>query len=214
MLAANFRELWNKFILSFGKASRKLGLTPNFWTLFSLFMAFLAGFMLYRGSFWWGLVLSIGMFFADALDGATARAMGTPSTFGMIFDHVIDRYAEFVILGGLLVGGWISPLGVIFAISGMIMASYVRAKAESSGVEKCIGGIAGRIEKLFFIYLAIFLLALDIGNIAEYLIWFVGFISHVTAIQRLFYARDYLLYPERLEQKRKRKANSLPKGVE
>ena len=48
MLAANFRELWNKFILSFGKASRKLGLTPNFWTLFSLFMAFLAGITLYQ----------------------------------------------------------------------------------------------------------------------------------------------------------------------
>ncbi len=214
MLAANFRELWNKFILSFGKASQKLGLTPNFWTLFSLFMAFLAGIVLYQGRFWWGLVLSVGMFFADALDGATARAMGTPTTFGMVFDHVIDRYAEFIILSGLLIGGWISPGAIIFAASGMIMASYVRAKAESSGVEKCIGGIAGRIEKLFFVYLAIFLLALGVENISGYLIWFVGVISHVTAIQRLFYARDYLLYPERLEKKRKRKPKSLPKGAE
>ncbi|MBN2502121.1 MAG: CDP-alcohol phosphatidyltransferase family protein [Anaerolineales bacterium] len=214
MLAANFRELWNKFILSFGKASRKLGLTPNFWTLFSLFMAFLAGITLYQGRFWWGLVLSVGMFFADALDGATARAMGNPTTFGMVFDHVIDRYAEFIILAGLLIGGWISPGAIIFAISGMIMASYVRAKAESNGVEKCIGGIAGRIEKLFFVYLAIFLLALGVENISGYLIWFVGAISHVTAIQRLLYARDYLLYPERLEKKRKRKPKSLPKGAE
>lgn len=189
-MLAKLRPLYNLFVEPLGKLSVSLGLTPDTWTIFSLLASIAAGVLLYQGSFWWGLVLSIIMFLADVMDGATARARGTPSKFGTVFDHVIDRYAEFFVYGGLAVGGWISPLTAMFTASGVVMASYVRAKAESTGLVKdCAVGIAGRAEKLILTYGAVVLLGLNIHNWAEYMLIAVGVISHITAIQRLLYSR-------------------------
>jgi phosphatidylglycerophosphate synthase len=189
-MLAKLRPLYNKFMVPIGKASLKLGFTPDMWTLFSLFAALLAGIFLMQGRIWWGFVLSLIMFGGDMLDGATARARGHLNRFGTVFDHVIDRYAEFIILGGLLIGSQISSPAAIFCISGMVMASYVRAVAESAGgLQDCAVGITGRLEKLLLIYLALILLAVGWKTIAEYLFWLVGLLSHITALQRLLFAR-------------------------
>jgi CDP-diacylglycerol--glycerol-3-phosphate 3-phosphatidyltransferase/archaetidylinositol phosphate synthase len=189
-MLAKLRPLYNLFVEPLGKLSVALGLTPDAWTIFSLLASLVAGILLYQGNFWWGLALSIVMFLADVMDGATARAKGTPSKFGTIFDHVIDRYAEFFVIGGLATGGWISPLAAMFTASGVVMASYVRAKAESTGIVKdCTVGIAGRAEKLILTYGAIILFGLNIPNWAEYMLIAVGVISHITAVQRLLYSR-------------------------
>ena len=189
-MLAKLRPLYNLFVEPLGKLSVALGLTPDAWTIFSLLASVVAGILLYQGNFWWGLALSIVMFLADVMDGATARAKGTPSKFGTIFDHVIDRYAEFFVIGGLATGGWISPLAAMFTASGVVMASYVRAKAESTGIVKdCTVGIAGRAEKLILTYGAIILFGLNIPNWAEYMLIAVGVISHITAVQRLLYSR-------------------------
>ena len=100
------RPLYEKLSIPFGKASRSLGLTPNFWTFFSLITATLAGIVIAMGHFWWGLVLIIVMNLADMLDGATARAGGTSNNFGTVLDHVCDRYAEFMVIAGIMVGRW------------------------------------------------------------------------------------------------------------
>ena len=194
MMANLLRPIWNKFIMGLGKASTKIGITPNMWTFSSFLMAILAAVFLTQGYFWQGLGLSIAMLLADAMDGTTARAGGTSSKFGMVLDHVVDRYAEFIIFGGLLLSGQVSQEAIIFAISGMFMASYVRAKAESVGKGlSCTVGIAGRVEKLFLAYGAIILLALGFGHIAEYVFLLIGFISHITAGQRMVCARSYFL---------------------
>jgi phosphatidylglycerophosphate synthase len=191
---ARLRPLYNKIVIPIGKASMRMGFTPDFWTLFSLLTAALAGILLAHGKFWWGLVLAIVMYLADMLDGATARASGKSSKFGTVFDHVVDRYAEYIIISSLLLGRWISPAAAMFSSSGMIMASYVRAKAESAGgIRECTVGIAGRAEKLILMYGAVILLAFGLTQIAEYLIWAAGLISHITALQRLLYTRAVIL---------------------
>jgi phosphatidylglycerophosphate synthase len=171
-MLARLRPLYNKLVVPLGKASANLGLTPDFWTLFSLFTAVLASILIYQGYFWWSLVMVIIMYLADMLDGATARAKGTSSKFGTVLDHVVDRYAEYIVLSGLLIGGWISPAAAMISSSGVIMASYVRAKAESAG-----------------------------RSLAEISIWIVGLISHITAVQRLIYARTVLLKQRAIEVK-------------
>ncbi len=192
-MLARLRPLYNKFVVPLGEFSARLGMTANAWTFFSLLIAFVAAFVIIRGSFWLGFVLVVIMFLADALDGATARATGTASKFGTVLDHVVDRYAEFVIVSGLLLGKWISGPAVMFCISGVVMASYVRAKAESTGgLKECTVGIAGRAEKLILIYGAIILLALHLPIVAEIFIWIAGAISHLTTIQRLVYTRAQL----------------------
>jgi CDP-diacylglycerol--glycerol-3-phosphate 3-phosphatidyltransferase/archaetidylinositol phosphate synthase len=181
------------FVMPLGKASASFNISPDFWTLFSLFSAFVGGFFLYRGEFWWGLFFIVVMFIADVLDGATARASGKTSKFGTVFDHVVDRYAEFVVIGGLMAGGWISPLIGIFTASGVVMASYVRAKAESSGgLADCTVGIAGRAEKLILMYGSIIFFGIGLPVWANGMLILVGIISHITAVQRLLYTKKMI----------------------
>ncbi|HUF37211.1 MAG TPA: CDP-alcohol phosphatidyltransferase family protein [Anaerolineales bacterium] len=176
-----------------GVFSARLGLTANFWTAFSLVLAGLSGWMLYQGRFFTGLVFAALMSLADVLDGATARASNTAGPFGTVLDHTVDRYAEFFLLGGLLIGGWISAGALFFCATGMIMASYVRAKAESAGgLEACLVGITGRAEKLALFYIALGALGFGFPVVAEILVWGIGALSHFTAAQRLFYTRAKL----------------------
>jgi phosphatidylglycerophosphate synthase len=189
-MLAQLRPLYNKFIGPLGKLSSRLGLTANAWTLFSLLLSFGAAYLLFLHEYWWGLAGVIAMYLADAMDGATARASGTATKFGTVFDHTIDRYAEFAVISGLLFGGSISSVAAMFCASGVIMASYVRAKAESvGGLKECTVGIAGRAEKLILIYGAIILLGLSLPKVAEIFIYIAGAISHITAVQRLLYTR-------------------------
>ena len=193
-MIAKLRPLYNIFVMPLGKASVSLKISPDFWTLFSLFASIVGAIFLHLGSFWWGLTLIVVMFIADVLDGATARAGGHPNKFGTVFDHSIDRYAEFIVIGGLMTGGWITPLVGVFTISGIIMASYVRAKAESAGgLKDCTVGIAGRAEKLILTYGSVIFLGLGLNLWATVMLVLAGLISHITFVQRLLYTRAVIM---------------------
>jgi CDP-diacylglycerol--glycerol-3-phosphate 3-phosphatidyltransferase len=197
-MLTNFRSQYEKISIPFGKASLKLGLTPDAWTFFGLLSCCVAAVCFAQQRYWLGFFLVVVMNIADMLDGATARAGNCGSVFGTIFDHVTDRYEEFLLIGGLMWGGAISGQNALFTASGIIMASYVRAKAESVAPLKMGAvGIAGRQEKLFLMMLALVLFGfgwMDWGNVA---IWAVGVISHITAVQRLFFARTAILGPKK-----------------
>ena len=195
-MLTRWRPLYEKKSIPFGKASLKLGLTPNFWTLFSLFSAALAGVALGFGAFWFGLLALLVMNITDMLDGATARAGNMGTDFGTVLDHTCDRYGEFFLYAGLMLGGAISPAIGIFTASGVVMASYVRAKAESAGkLKSCNVGFAGRQEKLILTILGLILFAVNVPLGGQICIFLAGLISHVTAVQRLLFARDQILKP-------------------
>jgi hypothetical protein len=66
--------------------------------------------------------------------------------------------------------------------------------AESAGgLQDCVVGFAGRLEKLILIYLALIMLGVGLKNITEYIFWFVGLLSHITAFQRLLFTRAKIL---------------------
>ena len=192
-MLSKFRPAYERHTIPIGMISVKLGLSPDFWTYFSVLTAAIAGGLIALGHFWWGLAFTIVMNLADMLDGATARAGNTSSRYGTVLDHVCDRYAEFFLIAGFAIGNWISPGVAVFTASGIVMASYVRAKAESAGgITSCVVGFAGRQEKLFLIWISLILLALNLSNYANILIILVGVISHVTAVQRLAYTKQQL----------------------
>jgi phosphatidylglycerophosphate synthase len=182
-----------------GRVCVKMGLTPNVITFISLTMSIGAAAVLWKGWFIWGIVLIILTSVTDMLDGATARAGNMGTTFGGILDHVLDRYAEFFILSGILLSGRVHPVWPIFAIFGMIMASYSRKAAESIGkIASAEVGWVGRLEKFIVIMVGLALLSIfpefdviDL-NLLEIALIFVGVVSHITAIQRLFYAKKEL----------------------
>lgn len=193
-MLSKIRPFYEKVSIPFGLASLKLGLTPDFWTIFSLFSSVLAAIALAQGKFILGLIMSIIMNIADMLDGATARAGNIGSKFGTVLDHVCDRYAEFIVVTGFAIGGWISPALALFTASGIVMASYVRAKAESAGgLTNCVTGIAGRQEKLILIWLSMILFACNLIQFGQISLFLTGLISHITAFQRLMFTRHKIL---------------------
>ena len=192
-MLTRFRDLYERVTIPFGKASLSLHLTPNMWTLISFLCSMVAGVLIAQGQFLWGILMVLVMNLADMMDGATARAGGIGTTFGTVLDHVTDRYAEFFVVGGLMAGGWISPVLGLFTAAGIVMASYVRAKAESVGVKKCVVGLAGRQEKLILMYGGLLCFSFQWVLAGQVLIFLAGAISHITAVQRLLYAQEQLL---------------------
>ena len=71
--------------------------------------------------------------------------------FGALFDSVMDRVSEAVVLLGLLWfylddGEQLGAVLVYVSIVGSTMVSYVRARAEGLGIE-CKGGLMQRPER-------------------------------------------------------------------
>lgn len=193
------RQLYEESSLVLGKICYRLGLRPNFITAVSFGCAIVSGIMFWRNEMIWGVVWMLLTSFTDMLDGSTARAGNIGTVFGGILDHVSDRYGEFFILAGMTMSGAVHPGWGLFALFGMLIASYTRAAAESMGkIENCAVGIMGRLEK-FILIMA--------GSIAEHFLptgtwpkggWLefaliiVGVTSVITAIQRLAYTKKVL----------------------
>lgn len=188
------RQYYESSTLGLGRFCLKLGLTPNLLTAISLVSAIVSGIYFWKAEVWWGVIWMLITSITDMLDGATARAgnMGTP--FGGILDHVSDRYGEFFILAGITLSNMVHPGWGLFALFGMIIASYTRAAAESIGkIENCAVGIMGRLEKFTLIIIGALLEHYyPKMRILETALIIVGLTSYITSVQRLFYAHKLL----------------------
>lgn len=92
----------------------------------------------------WAGVLTIAFSLFDMLDGQVARLGNMVSTYGAMYDSVLDRYCELFTLGGISFfliscGNPWGALVTFLALVGSIMVSYVRARAEGLGIECKIG---------------------------------------------------------------------------
>jgi phosphatidylglycerophosphate synthase len=102
-------------------------------------------------------------------------------------DHVLDRYAEYLIIMGIVLGDYVDWTLGVFALVGMILASFTRAKAESiGGLKSCTVGIAERQEKLIILIIGS-LFSIYYIDALSYAVVLVGILSHFTVIQRLQY---------------------------
>ncbi|MDB5011095.1 MAG: CDP-diacylglycerol--inositol 3-phosphatidyltransferase [Mucilaginibacter sp.] len=100
-----------------------------------------------------GLILFAGLF--DMLDGQVARLGNMKSTFGALYDSVLDRYSELIMFFGIcyyLVAHhyFLSSIFAFIAMIGSMMVSYVRARAEGLGIESK-GGLMQRPERIITI---------------------------------------------------------------
>jgi len=193
------RKIYEESSLVLGRACLKMGMTPNFLTVVSFLCAIMSGVVFWRDEMLWGVFWMLATAFTDMLDGSTARAGNMGTVFGGILDHVSDRYGEFFILAGITLSGAVHPGWGIFALFGMIIASYTRAAAESMGkLENCAVGFMGRAEKFTLIiagsivehYLPVG--TWPRGGWLELALIIVGATSFITAIQRLIYTKKIL----------------------
>ena len=84
----------------------------------------------------------------DGIDGDLARAKSMESRFGGLFDSVLDRYADALIVGGMAWYAyeredWAQPLLVGFvAIVGCLLVTYSRARLETEAGTEATGDFA------------------------------------------------------------------------
>ncbi|WOX57602.1 CDP-alcohol phosphatidyltransferase family protein [Methanoculleus receptaculi] len=171
---------------------RRAGITPDALTVGSFIVSALAGIAFYLGGVVSGTILVALNAAFDALDGALAREMGIAGAHGDFLDHVIDRYADIFIITGIFAGG-AAPWQIgVFALTGVLMSSYLGTQAQAVGVGRFYGGILGRADRLLLIIIAGALTVMVPVEICglNYLGWLLvifGTLGHYTAIQRFIH---------------------------
>lgn len=188
----------------------KIGITPNIVTSTGLILNIVAaGVLIYGGlhadtndysylGWGGGIILFAGLF--DMMDGQVARIGNMKSTFGALFDSVLDRYSELITFFGLC--SWLTlndykfeAIVAFVALIGSLMVSYVRARAEGLDIE-CKVGLMQRPERVVLTSLgALFcgIYAKVAGSTSAFdPIWvltvpllFVAIFSNITAFGRL-----------------------------
>jgi phosphatidylglycerophosphate synthase len=193
-------EYWYWLWKPFEKLFIALRLSPDVVTLMGTALAMASGAAFAFGYFVWGgwLMLFGGTF--DILDGAVARALNKSSKAGEFLDSTLDRYAEMFTMAGLMYYYAGNPFMIVvfLAMTGSMLVSYTRAKAESVGVKSAKMGNMQRGERVFYIGLSSALSPI-VANVYEpgaakpmfYLamisITIVAIFSNITALRRLLY---------------------------
>jgi CDP-diacylglycerol--glycerol-3-phosphate 3-phosphatidyltransferase len=142
------------------------GISPNVLSLLSLFFAALAGllfFLSHKSTSFNLLLLLAGVFVClnailDGLDGVVAREIGNASKQGDFLDHVIDRYSDMLIIGGIVFGGYVNWRIGVMAIIGVLLTSYMGTQAQAVGITRMYGGMLGRADRMVLIIGATFLM--------------------------------------------------------
>jgi archaetidylinositol phosphate synthase len=133
---------------------------PKTISLIALILAALAGACLYLSPGQWEVLLPVAALliiisgFLDALDGKVARLVGKSGRRGDFLDHVLDRYADVFMIGGVAVSAWCHPLLGISAIIGVLLTSYMGTQAQAVGVGRMYTGLLGRADRVVILFLA------------------------------------------------------------
>ena len=183
MFDGKFRAPVDRVVRPVGDSIKKTGITPDHLTIMGLLVGIGAAVAIGAGALRLGLLLVILAALPDLLDGAEAKASGTSSPRGAFFDSTIDRVTDALLLGGIawyLASTESAHMAILpFAIlSVSTLISYMRAKAESLGIE-AKGGLMERAERIVAICVGLLFNVLLIP-----ILWIMLVLTSITAIQR------------------------------
>jgi CDP-diacylglycerol--glycerol-3-phosphate 3-phosphatidyltransferase len=162
-------------------------LSPNLLTILGLFINLASGILIAAGALIAGGIVLLFASVFDILDGAVARVTGKVYRYGAFLDSTTDRYAEgFTFMGLLyyyLFNGHhtVEPMLVIASLTGSLLVSYVRARAQSLGFV-CDGGLLARPERVVLIVLGLLFPVILLP-----VLWVLAVLSNVTAVQRIYF---------------------------
>jgi len=161
-------------------------ISPNGISLMSFAVGIIGAVMFCLGGYIWtilaGLMIQLASII-DGCDGEVARLRFQPSKFGGWFDTILDRYADVAIVAGVSFGYWLAHphsavwLGAMFALTGFIMASYVKKefviRYQSKPPRSLLSKLVKRDLRIFAIMLGAF------ASLPYEAMLLVGFLSHV-----------------------------------
>ena len=182
-----------RFLANHTKAS------PNQVTVLSFAVAVLSGLAFFSFQPILGGILAQLSSILDGVDGDLAFLTNKISTFGGFLDSVLDRYGDFLILGGMLYYTFtakefctLNVLVGIAAIIGSLMVSYSRTRAESdldlTFKEGFAGYAANRDVRLFIIMLG------GILNQVFITLLILAVLTNLTVLTRIYNARKAVMH--------------------
>jgi CDP-diacylglycerol--glycerol-3-phosphate 3-phosphatidyltransferase len=207
------RDLYLRCITPVGNFLARLHFHPNAVTLMGLVLSATAGFIYSTGAFFWAGWVLVLAGSCDVLDGQLARLTGRSSSFGAFFDSTMDRFGEVLVFLGLawyFSGGSAGELGgvpetshaqssvsvvlILLAVSGSMMVSYTRARAEALGLT-CKVGWMQRPERLTLLILGSLLAALPVVGLTlmKLTLLALALTANFTAVQRVIHVRNQLV---------------------
>ena len=135
-----------------------LGVSPNMITMAGILIHIPIAWFLSQGQ--WRIASLLGVLsLFDALDGALARKIGRThnSAFGGFLDSMTDRGSEILLYGGVVAYFTTAQdfnlvLVTLGAMSGSLMVSYARSRAEALGFE-CKVGLFSRVERYVTLFI-------------------------------------------------------------
>lgn len=199
MIGTRVQQFMRRLVEQVMRPLARTGITPNMLTLIGLLLTiFTAGVIAFNHLRIGGvLVLCAGVF--DMFDGAMARVTQKSSRFGAFFDSTLDRYAEGILLLGIIIYaqlylpsqriiGSITTVQLVIwltyaAALSSLMISYARARAEGLGLE-CKMGLLARPERVILLAAGL-LIGGQPGLLWTMLV--LAVLTTFTAIQRIFH---------------------------
>lgn len=103
------------------------------------------------------ILASVFIFFnagLDALDGKIARMSSKASKKGDFLDHVLDRYADIIIISGVVLSPHTNTVIGVLALLGVILTSYMGTQAQAVGCSRNYRGLLGRADRSVILILA------------------------------------------------------------
>jgi len=171
----------------------QIGLTPNLASALGILTAVTSAFLYGCPQFYPSNLIAASLFllisgFCDALDGVIARLYGRATVFGGFLDSMLDRYADALVLTGIILGGFGDVFWGLLALMGSLLVSYSRARAEAAGVKMETIGLAERAERIIIIVVASFL-TLIWNNALWWSLVLLAALTNLTVLQRAVYFR-------------------------
>ena len=190
MTLDQLRPVANRALAPWVRGAKAIGATPNGISVVAFVLAVGAGGAFYVATppaYAAGTVLVFLNGWLDLLDGALARDLGTDSLAGDLLDHVLDRYADVVVVAGLAAGIGRYDLGLA-AVTGVLLTSYLGTQAQAVGLDRVYGGLLGRADRLALVGItgAASVVVADVAGfpLVAWLLGLFAVVGHLTAVQR------------------------------
>ena len=194
MLSRSLKPAVTRLITPVAASALRIGITPNAVTWVGAVGVIASALFFYpRGDFFLGTAVTSFFALSDLFDGTMARiSKAGASKWGSFLDSTIDRVTDSAILLGVSIylinnDDQLSFVVIATLVTGMLVP-YIRAKAESFGVE-CSGGIAERTERLIMAMSAIALDGLGVPYVLAGGMWLLAGLGAVTVVQRMLIVR-------------------------
>ena len=190
MISAKIKPAVTRVITPVASFALRLGITPNAVTWTGAVAVVAAALYFYpKGQFLLGTIVISFAALSDLFDGTMARiSKAGSSRWGGFLDSTIDRVTDSAILVGVSLyliqeDDRLTSVVLVALLTGMLVP-YVRAKAESLGIE-CSGGLAERTERLIIALTAIGFEGLGVPYVLAIGMWALALLGTFTVVQRM-----------------------------